>query len=774
MSAAELCSYCGLPLSSGWRLWRRRAETGDSRGSREANTSRGSVFCCSGCRFAAEVTAESQAGSPINKPLARLGIAVFLTVNVLMFTMVLWSSDVYSVPQPAVAAVKNYESRGSNSDAVVAAKQDSSKAGDSQNILGSKLDNVFRWLILVLTIPVLWLLGEPLAANAWQEIRRTVAAVDLLLLLGVVAAFLYSLVSVVRGHGHVYFEVACVVLVLVTLGRWFESIGKLRAVESMDSLAKLLPLFASRISYDGEQEVAVADLHYGDRIHVRPGERIAADGKIVAGTASIDEQLITGESRPHFKQTGDAVFGGTLNLDGQLQVRVAADGGYGTVQRMVEAMQQARTAKGHYQKLADRLAAWFLPLTLALSLGTLVWHTRQAGIESGLLASLSVLLIACPCALGLATPMSVWVALGIAAKNQVLFRHGDAIERMAAVKSMFFDKTGTLSSGQCGVLRCELGAGESYDDVLDHAARLAVGSQHPLSKAICRFADGSTQTFFDEVLSFENLPGRGLTGVSGLTNEATALGNRRLMEELNLTIPPEIESAARCSSASSCVFVGWDSKVRGAFIINEQLRPEAIGAIRQLRQLNIELEVLSGDDASRTVEFSRWLGIPVRGGLLPEEKLNVVQATSSKSRGAVCMVGDGINDAPALAASDVGIALSCGADVSREAADVCLMGNDLSRLPWAICLARRTVRTIKQNLFWAFAYNLVGMGLAMSGKLNPIWASAAMMLSSFFVIGNSLRLGVTIESNVSEGQPAGHMEETFAPVETEPSISVGG
>ena len=335
---------------------------------------------------------------------------------------------------------------------------------------------------------VLWLLAGPLAANAWQELRRGIAAVDLLLVLGVAAAFFYSIASVVRGQGHVYFEVACVVLVLVTLGRWFESVGKLRSTESIDSLARLLPAAARKLTDFGEQMVSLADLRHGDRIRVLPGEQVAADGRVISGISSVDEQLITGESRPVVKHVGQSVFGGTLNLDGQICVVVDADDGHSAVQRLFSAMQEARRAKGHYQRLADRLVTWFLPLAVAIAAVATVWHAQLSGWEAGVLSGLSVLLIACPCALGLATPLSVWIALGRAAQHQVLFRHGDALEQLAAVDTMFFDKTGTLSSGQCEVVRFEIDDGDSTDTVLQFARSLAATSNHPVSKAVLGFA----------------------------------------------------------------------------------------------------------------------------------------------------------------------------------------------------------------------------------------------------------------------------------------------
>lgn len=709
--AAISCSYCGLPLASGWWPGLRRSSP---------QASDRPVFCCSGCRFAAEVTAESRAGAPINKPLARLGIAIFLTVNVVMFTMVLWTDDVYA---PATAA----------------------QAGPMAESI--------RWLSLLLSVPVIWLLSGPLAANAWQELRRGIAAVDMLLVLGVAAAFGYSVVSVIRGRGHVYFEVACVVLVLVTLGRWLESLGKLRASEAIESLTKLLPPRVLRVSSGREETVALEDLRRGDCIRIQPGQRIAADGRIIEGMTAIDEQSVTGESRLIVKQLGDPVYGGTLNLDGPLVVEVDGDGGQGTVQRMVQSLRQARLERGCYQRLADRAARWFLPATIAIAVGALVWHTSQRGVEDGVLSAMAVLLIACPCALGLATPLAIWAAIGAASKHQVLIRHGDALERLAAVRTVFFDKTGTLSSGECEVSRLILTDHESWSTVLNSAGQLAASSMHPYSVAVVRFS-AFTPTSSGALTGVKNHPGRGLTYVN-THGEQISLGSEGLMSEMNLTMPASLKSKLDRFDARSAswVMIGWSGLVRGVFVIEERIRPESQQALRSLRESGLAVQILSGDRRERADEFGRTLDVAVQGVLLPEDKVTAVRLARQRSTG-VAMVGDGLNDAAALAAADVGIAMGCGADVSREAADVCLLGNDLSRIPWVIDLSRRTVRVIRQNLFWSLAYNAVGMALAVFGLLNPILAAAAMMVSSFFVVTNSLRIG----SGQSATQPASKPE----------------
>jgi heavy metal translocating P-type ATPase len=722
------CDYCGLPLASGW--WRRGSATANSSRSGTAEPQ----YCCSGCRLAAEIARQRGDAAP-TALLTRLGFAIFLTINVVMVTMVLWSGDVYA-------------------------------DGDSaRNTTTSALAEMFRYLSLLFAWPVVWLLAGPLARNAWQQLRRGTPATDLLLVLGVGAAFIYSTVSVFRGTGHIYFEVGCVVLVFVTLGRWLETTGKQQANAALDALAKLLPNTVRRVVDSQEEIVSLEHVAPGDRLRLLPGERVPTDGRIVLGTAAIDEQLLTGESQPAIKELGDAVYGGTLNLDGQLTIEATAAACEGTLQRLVEAVAVARRTKGHYQRLADHIAAWFLPIAIAIALATFAWHTSRSGLEQGLLAAMAVVLIACPCALGLATPLAVWTAIGQAAQRQILFRHGDAIERLARVRAIFFDKTGTLSTGIAEVTEFAMDDGESAAAIHDLTRRIAQGSNHPLSIAVTDFVGPASSDEGQNRLEVRSFAGRGLLGVSQ-GKVLCSLGNLRWMEETSSTISPPMRALISQFERAGLALVCLGSKghVRGVYVCSESLRPEGRNAIAKLRQLGLHVEMLSGDHTARANTIGAALDVPALGDLLPADKVAALRVAKGHWS-AIAMVGDGVNDAPALAVADVGIAMGCGADVSREAADVCLLTSDLTHVAAAIELARRTVRVIRQNLFWAFAYNMVGIALACTGKLNPMWAAAAMTVSSVFVVSNSLRLASAWPNLEHEqAQPASevpHKTSTF-------------
>jgi heavy metal translocating P-type ATPase len=706
-AAAPACDYCGLPVPR--PLWGAPAE--------EARPG----YCCFGCRLAAAVTGARGAEGAATAALARLGLAIFLTLNVMVFTMALWTQDFYGADP----------------------------AGEAAWI--APLRGVFRYLALLFALPVLLLLGGPLLANAWESLRRGAGTTDLLLVIGVAAAYAYSAASVVRDEGPVYFEVGCMVLVLVTLGRWLEATGKRRTTDVLTGLQRLLPETVWLERPGGEVQAPLAEVRHGDRVRVRPGARIPCDGVVLHRPVSVDEQLLTGESGAAVKEVGDPVHGGTLVLDGELHLEVTAPAGQGTLARLVEEVHKALRRKGHYERLADRVAAAFLPGVMLLALAAGAWHAYRTGPESGILTGLAVLVIACPCALGLATPLTVWAALGHAARAQVLFRNGEALEKLAGVRVFCFDKTGTLTTGTSDVAAFAVAEGTDRGEALRRAGQLTRASPHVHAAAIHRYVTGQGSVA-DEELLVKTQPGRGLTAdVPGLGGPLY-LGNVRLMEEVGLQTPADLVPVLARAQAEGqpLACLGWGGTVRGVFLLREELRPEVRPALACLAGLGLDVHVLTGDHAGRGAALGRELALPVETGLLPADKVATVQRHRAAA-GPVAMVGDGLNDAAALAASDVGIALGCGADVTRTAAAVCLLGNELQRLPWAVALARRTVRVLRQNLFWAFAYNTVGIGLACAGRLNPVVAALAMVLSSQFVVANSLRLRAPDGPTVVEG-----------------------
>lgn len=637
------------------------------------------------------------------KGLLRLGLAIFFTMNVMVFNMALWSQDIYP-------------------------------AENFANPLAEAL-SLFRWASLVFSMPVLYLLGGPIAREVWQAILNRRLTTDIMILAGVVAAYSYSLVSVLRDEGHIYFEVGAMVMVFVSIGRWLEAKGKHRTGASLDALVSLLPATVRRIDEYGQiSEVPRETVLTGETLRVLPGERFPVDGIITQGRAAVDEQIVTGESVQAEKSVGMSVYSGTLNLDGDLRIEVTAADGQETTSRIVDMVRRARSVKGRHEKIADRIAAIFIPLVCVIAMAAGWRQGQNAGVDQGILTALSVVLIACPCALGMATPMAVWTALGRAAQGGLFFRSGVVLERLAGVSIACFDKTGTLTTGKPMASELYVFESANRELLMDVATALASGSIHSLSQAIIEFSQ--TQSIDKSAFRSEEIttwPGQGLSCEYPDLGHVY-LGSQQFLEEQGLKMPCELDRG--CEDQQ--VFVGWKDRVQGAFCFHEQLRPETPLAIQECQALGLELYMLSGDVGKRVTPLGEQVGLAAEGDLLPADKATSLEAL--KKRGLVAMVGDGLNDAPALATADVGVALGCGADVSRDAAGVCLLTNDLRQFPWAVGLARQTLRIVKQNLFWAFAYNTIGIGLAATGRLNPIWAALAMAASSILVVSNSLRL----------------------------------
>jgi len=612
------------------------------------------------------------------------------------------------------------------------------------------------WLQLLLATPVQFGLGARFYRSGWKALRSGSGTMDLLVAIGTSAAYGLSLAMLLRAgaHGaHLYFESSAVVITLVLLGKWLEARAKRQTTDAIRALNALRPETA-RLRRDGiDVEVPANQVRVGDVVVVRPGERYAADGVVLEGRSHADESLLTGESLPVAKQANDRVTGGAVNGEGLLLVRATAIGAEATLARIVRLVETAQAGKAPIQRLVDRVSAVFVPVVVVLAVVTFVgWGLANGDWPAGLLNAVAVLVIACPCAMGLATPAAIMVGTGAAARHGILIKDAQALERAHAVRSVAFDKTGTLTEGRPTLVAAEpaTGSGLTAEALLHRAASLQAGSVHPLARAVLD-AVAATVEPAQDVLA---LPGRGIAGT--LHGRRLQLGSTRLMDDIGA---PRGDQAARAAALQGeGRSVSWlaemqadgTARLLGLLAFGDRIKPGAAQAIAQLQKMGLRTLMISGDNAGSANAVGRQLGIDdVRAEVLPGDKAGVVMAL--KADGPVAMVGDGVNDAPALAAADVGMAMapldstragagSGGSDAAMQAAGITLMRGDLALVAQAIDISRRTSAKIRQNLFWALVYNVVGIPLAALGLLSPVVAGAAMAMSSVSVVTNALLL----------------------------------
>jgi Cu+-exporting ATPase len=598
------------------------------------------------------------------------------------------------------------------------------------------------WLQLLLATPVQFWLGARFYRAGWKAVMARAGNMDLLVALGTSAAYglsVYMLVEHWEHEPHLYFEASAAVITLVVLGKWLESRAKRQTTAAIRALQALRPDTA-RILQDGvEAEVPLENLRIGDVIVIRPGERVAADGKVLEGESHADESMLTGEPLPIAKAPGDRVTGGSVNAEGVLNVAVEAIGAQSTLAKIIQLVENAQAGKAPIQRLVDRVSAVFVPVVLGIALLTLLgWGLTTGNWEQAILNAVAVLVIACPCALGLATPTAIMAGTGIAAKNGILIKDAEALESAYAVEAVAFDKTGTLTVGKPAMVAFEA-HGADRDSMLALAAAVQAGSEHPLAKAVVDAAKGM-QTV--RATNVKAVAGRGVHAT--VNGRRLALGSDRWMGELGVNLMPL--SAKASALQANGLTVSWLADVTDAPLLlaamgfGDQARPEAAEAVRQLHARGVRTVMVTGDNAAAAAAMARSLGIEdVRSQVLPEDKARVIADLRGRGH-RVAMVGDGVNDAPALAAADLGIAMGSGTDVAMHAAGVTLMRPDPRLVPAAIEISRRTYAKIRQNLFWAFAYNVVGIPLAALGVLSPVIAGAAMALSSVSVVANTLML----------------------------------
>ncbi|MBU8537201.1 heavy metal translocating P-type ATPase [Falsiroseomonas tokyonensis] len=599
------------------------------------------------------------------------------------------------------------------------------------------------WVQLALALPMQFWFGARFYRAAWAALRAGTGNMDLLVAIGTSAAFGLSLVLLIQhggGHSHaLYFEAAVVVILFVMLGKHLEARARRGTGAALRALLDLRPRTARLLEADGtEREVPAASLVVGDVVVLRPGEGVPVDGVVEQGEAGVDESALTGESRPVEKAPGTKLATGTVVLDGRLVLRATAVGGETTLARVAALVSAAQASRAPVQKLVDRVAAVFVPVVIVLAALTLLyWLLAGAGAEAALLHAVAVLVIACPCALGLATPAAIMAGTGAAARAGILVRDAEAIERAQGITLVAFDKTGTLTEGRPRLAALHPAEGLTAEAVLAQAAALQSGSEHPLARAV--LAAAGNQPAAAE--SFRALPGRGVEGVVG--GERLVLGSPRLLAESGLE-PGPLAALAEAEAAQgrslAWLLAPGAGQVRGLLAFEDALKPSAAGAVAALRGMGVDVAMLSGDSPAAARAVAETLGLDrVAAEMLPRQKLETIAAWR-KEGARIAMVGDGVNDAPALAAADLGIAMGTGTDVAMAAAGVTLMRGDPALVPAALEITRRTYRKLQENLAWAFAYNLLGLPLAAAGLLSPPFAGAAMALSSVSVLTNALLL----------------------------------
>lgn len=684
-SVETLCTHCSLPTGV---LEVERTLDGEKHN-----------FCCYGCCLAYQVHIGRSDEPQAARLLIRLGVGGFLSMNIMLFSLLLYS-EVF-------------------------------------NPLDVSLVRGVHILLWVLATPLLVILGGPFIQNAWKSAVRGQATSDTLIALGACGAYGYSVVSILTGGQHVYFDTVTMVLLLFTLGRYLEASGRAHCARSLEPMLNPSQGLVNIMVDDQIQQLPESDLLVGMTLCVVAGERVASDGIVLEGCSHIDESMLTGESAPVEKKPGVEVLAGTMNGEGRLLIRCTATGSATRWARICDSVREALARKSPLQRLADQVAGYFVPAVLVLAAVTVFYHAEHSSFNDALLAGMAVLVVACPCALGLATPLATSLGIARAARRGCLIRGGEVFEALAGVRAVAFDKTGTLTSGQTqlGQMICDE---VEWQQLLEHAAALEQGCSHPVARGIV-VAASTRQLSLPLATEVRERPGLGVVGkIDGVTS---AVGNAELMNKAGWSLPDLLLDISDTGDVShSMVYVGWDGEVRGVLLLDDELADQSLTVVNQLHQLGMATCMLTGDGDSAAQKIATAVGVgSYQANLSPEDKVKAITEWEVE-QGKVAMVGDGINDGPVLSAATVGVAVGSATDMAREAADIVLPTGGLDQLPWLLTLSHKVYQVIVSNLFWAFAYNVVALSFAVAGLLQPILAAALMAGSSLIVVFNSLRI----------------------------------
>lgn len=603
-----------------------------------------------------------------------------------------------------------------------------------------------NWLLLVLSTPVVLWAGREFFQTAWRALRHGTTNMDTLIAMGAGAAWTYSVGALLTlgSSSHmqsenIYFETGAVIVTLILVGRYLESKSKRGMSAAISKLMSLAPKTARKVEGGREEEVSIETIQAGDLLRIRPGERLSVDGVVVEGDSFVDESMLSGEPLPVRKLLNDEVTGGTVNQNGTLVYRATRVGADTTLSQIVEMVQRAQGSKADVQRLADRVSSVFVPLVIVLALATIFFWMAflHAGLGQAIVPAVAVLVIACPCALGLATPTAIMVGTGRGAELGILIKGGEVLERAGRIRTVLLDKTGTITEGKPRLVASESVGDRAIDDLRMLAAAAESASEHPIAHAIGDATNGSSMP---TASSFEALSGKGVRAT--VNGNRVVVGTPQLMIEMGLQTPEKaLESMARWQGdGQTVVLLAVNDKVEGLLGVADEIRSTSATAVQELKTLGLEPVMVTGDNRRAADAVAKHVGIGmVEADVLPGEKAAIVQKFQARS-GQVAMVGDGINDAPALAQADLGIAIGSGSDIALETADITLLRSDLRGASQAMRLARATLSTIRWNLVWAFGYNVVMIPLAMTGRLSPMIAAGAMAFSSISVVLNSLRL----------------------------------